>query len=213
VPYKTKIPGIYLIFNKISGKFYIGSAVNIYQRWATHRSDLNKHKHDNQHLQNAWNKYGITEFQFTILEIVDDPKQLLTKEQWYLDQISSNTTGVYNICFTAGSCLGKTVSLETREKIRQGHLEKSLSQEHRQNISRALKGKNTGPRSPLSKEHRDSISRTHRGELSYSAKLTWPQVKEIRQRASLESQSALAREFGVTQSAIWRIINNKTWRE
>jgi group I intron endonuclease len=50
--------GIYRIINKINDKFYIGSSDNIERRFSRHLLDLKKNKHDNQHLQNAWNKYG-----------------------------------------------------------------------------------------------------------------------------------------------------------
>jgi len=51
--------GIYQIKNTLNGKFYVGSAVNIKQRWSTHISSLNKNNHHSGHLQNAWNKYGV----------------------------------------------------------------------------------------------------------------------------------------------------------
>lgn len=50
------------------------------------------------------------------------------------------------------------------------------------------------------------------GERHHQAKLTEAQVREIRQRrASGEQGNALAREFGVTPTAICSIIKRKTW--
>jgi hypothetical protein len=49
-----------------------------------------------------------------------------------------------------------------------------------------------------------------RGRESNLAKLTDEQVLQIRERAT-ENQRELAREFGVAQSAISRIIGRKTW--
>ena len=48
--------GIYKIINKVNGKYYVGSSLNINKRWSVHKSALSKNKHHNDHLQNAWNK-------------------------------------------------------------------------------------------------------------------------------------------------------------
>lgn len=50
-----------------------------------------------------------------------------------------------------------------------------------------------------------------RGEKQWLAKLTAEQVLQIRARAT-ESQTSLAREFGVTHKAIWAIIHHRNWR-
>lgn len=56
--------------------------------------------------------------------------------------------------------------------------------------------------------------RIRRGEQSNPARLTDAKVVAIRQRykAGGISQSALAREYGVTQSTIWNILFRKTWK-
>lgn len=50
--------GIYCIENTKNKKVYIGSSKNIYQRLLKHFALLKHNKHQNGHLQNAWNKYG-----------------------------------------------------------------------------------------------------------------------------------------------------------
>ena len=51
-----------------------------------------------------------------------------------------------------------------------------------------------------------------RGERHPRAKLTKQQVDEIRERYRAgEGQTALAREFGVQQPAIWKIVTRRTW--
>jgi hypothetical protein len=54
--------------------------------------------------------------------------------------------------------------------------------------------------------------RPARGETHHSARLTEDQVREIRARTS-ETGTSLAREFGVTQSAISAIRTGKSWKE
>ena len=58
--------GIYMIRNKVNGKMYIGQAIEMEGvRWKTHRRELKGDYHENKHLQNAWNKYGQDNFEFS----------------------------------------------------------------------------------------------------------------------------------------------------
>lgn len=67
---------IYQIRNKINNKIYIGSTNNVRKRWNNHRSKLNNNIHENQYLQKAWNKYGEINFQFSIIEEVEDSNRI-----------------------------------------------------------------------------------------------------------------------------------------
>lgn len=87
--------GIYQITNKINGKKYIGSSKDIYKRWYQHKYELNKNKHGNKHLQNAWNKYGQDSFEFEIIEECE-PEKRLYLEQFYIDKYKVCKDG-YNI--------------------------------------------------------------------------------------------------------------------
>jgi GIY-YIG catalytic domain. len=60
--------GIYKIESKLKPeRIYIGSAINIGQRWRVHLSDLRKQKHHSKKLQNHYNKYGEVDLSFSIL--------------------------------------------------------------------------------------------------------------------------------------------------
>ena len=104
--------GIYKITNTVTGKFYIGSAVNIKIRWANHRSRLGANKHGNRHLQNSWNKHGEDSFTFEVLECCEK-ERLIEREQFYID----NEKPAYNISPTAGNSLGVKHTDETKRKI------------------------------------------------------------------------------------------------
>lgn len=93
--------GIYKIINKIDGKYYVGSSQNIKHRWERHRSNLKKNKHWNRHLQNAYNKYGIDNFEYVIVEYITDINKLLTIEQTYLDECKNNPDNNYMIVYDA----------------------------------------------------------------------------------------------------------------
>lgn len=63
-----KLAGIYKIVNKLTGAFYLGSSLNVYQRCGKHLSDLKLGKHHSKYLQRSFNKYGVDEFFFEFLE-------------------------------------------------------------------------------------------------------------------------------------------------
>lgn len=130
--------GIYKIINSLTGKFYIGSAVNLKSRWRNHRFDLANGDHHNKHLQNAWNKYGSDAFVFEILEEVN-LTELIQTEQLWID--ATWATGMlYNISPVAGSNQGLRwkVSPEARARIRAGR--QNMSQETKRKISVTLTG-------------------------------------------------------------------------
>ena len=133
-----KISGIYEIVNTITGKRYVGSAVNIRVRRNQHFRRLRKGDHHSTHLQSAWNKYGEAAFQFRLL-LECSKDDLLIEEQKQIDRKSE-----YNMTKGAGSCLGRPVSLETRKKIAEAHMGRKLGprgEEHRRLLSEANKGK------------------------------------------------------------------------
>lgn len=165
------ISGIYQIKNQVNGNRYIGSAVNLKQRWAVHLSTLRHNTHNNLHLQAAFNKYGESAFAFSVLESVGDTLQLIPREQHYLDTLLPE----YNISQVAGSPLGyqhtkearrkmsemqrgRTRSEETCRKISEVHRGKHVSAETRHKISMALKGR------VLSDEHCRKMSEAMSGK-------------------------------------------------
>ena len=110
--------GIYKITCLPNEKVYIGSAVDLDKRFNVHFSTLKNKKHDNQYLQNTWNKYGSENFTFEVIEFIDDVRCLIRAEQVWLDYFKgANPRYGFNICPKAGSSLGVKRSAETRAKI------------------------------------------------------------------------------------------------
>lgn len=100
-----KICGIYMIKNTSNNKIYIGQSVNIYKRWEKHKSDLNNNRHDNKHLQNAWNKYGEDCFDFSIIEECVE-NELNDREIYYIQlYYSYNNLYGYNMTFGGDGCV------------------------------------------------------------------------------------------------------------
>ena len=68
---------------------YIGSTIDLKRRWRRHRNDLARGTHHSQYLQNLWNKYGQSAFEFEVLEGVQDPTTLLDAEARWIDQLGA----------------------------------------------------------------------------------------------------------------------------
>ena len=83
---KFELSGVYIITNKVNGKFYVGSGVSVFSRWLNHASYLKNDTHINYKLQRAFNKYGFDNFTFEILEM-HEPDGLNVCEQSYLDTL------------------------------------------------------------------------------------------------------------------------------
>lgn len=88
-----KITGIYCIENITNNKKYIGMSRDIKRRWGEHRTELDRHVHNNPYLQHSWDKYGKDNFKFYILEICEE-SVLSERECYYIKQF--NTSYRYN---------------------------------------------------------------------------------------------------------------------
>lgn len=150
--------GIYKITNLVNGKLYIGSAVKIQRRWIEHRAQLIAGKHHSVKLQNAWNKYGASAFEFAVLEFVEDHALLIQREQFWLDATRSATKDGYNVSPSAYSLLGFRHSEASKEKCRLAKLGKVMPA----HVLDALRFANTGRK--LSPEHREKLGAAQRGK-------------------------------------------------
>ena len=147
--------GVYKITNQANDKMYVGSAIDLMNRWYKHKSQLNKNKHHSIKLQRAWNKYGVDNFKFEIIEECDKEK-LIEIEQYYIDLYDSYCNG-YNSNPTARNMLGFKHSEESKIKMSESAKGKQLSDETKER----LRSMNIGRK--RSKEFRLKISKTHKG--------------------------------------------------
>jgi group I intron endonuclease len=130
------LSGIYLILNKVTKDYYIGSASNnkIYTRFARHLINLSGSKV----VKNAVKKYKISEFAFLVLEIFpeivtqENNQKLLNLEDFYLKSLLPN----YNILTEAGSSFGYKHSELTRIKMKSNY-----SDERRERIGNLNRNK------------------------------------------------------------------------
>lgn len=152
---------IYKITNRVTGKFYIGSARRTQQRWNSHRSQLNLNKHSNLHLQRAWNKYGGAAFDFEVIENCDglSNAELLAREQLWLNETGCCNSDIgYNMSPIAGAAMaGRRHSEQARLKMAQSRTGHTFSTESRERMSEARRGR------ALSQVTRDKIAAKARG--------------------------------------------------
>lgn len=150
----SKSSGIYQIKNLTNNKIYIGSAVNIQRRIYEHQLYLKKGLHHNQHLQRSVNKYGIDNFEASIL-LLAPKNQLLAEETNKIYELKSNLlhTG-YNMENCGATWLGRTHTPETKEKLRQARKKQVIPPE----VYKKIAEKNRGRKLNLSPEARKKIS-------------------------------------------------------
>ena len=79
--------GVYQIYNPINNKRYIGSSINVERRLKEHLRNLKKNTHCNVHLQSAYNKYGVQNFKFEVIEFIENLENLpLTEFKHLLEE-------------------------------------------------------------------------------------------------------------------------------
>lgn len=136
------LSGIYLILNKITLDYYIGSASTgrFHARFSNHLFNF----HGSKVVKNAVKKYGVSYFAFLVLELFpeivnkENNKKLLDLEDFYLKSLLPN----YNILTEAGSSFGYKHNETTRLNMRTNY-----SEERRLAIASLNKGKCFSPSS------------------------------------------------------------------
>lgn len=191
--------GIYRIRNTINNKCYYGSAINLDKRWKyEHLRALQLKKHYNDHLQNAWNKYGEENFIFEVIEHIVDRAALLSREQHYLDTVSPE----YNISKYATGGSG-VKSDETKRKI--SERKKAWWQKN--------KGITTGEKHPFFGKHHELETRKRMAMNRKNKLLTPEQVLQIRETyVKIKiSHRKLAEQFSVGHRTIGKILKRQIY--
>lgn len=116
---ELKVSGIYCIENTVNNKTYIGSSKNIYQRLLKHFALLRHNKHQNSHLQNAWNKYGEDNFRWFIIEFCDIEK---------LEQLEQESINLFGAEYNITRVVERNI-LSKESRIKQGNTRRKLHSE------------------------------------------------------------------------------------
>lgn len=190
----VNISGIYQIQSKIyPDRIYIGSAVDIQDRWRCHLKDLRKCIHGNSRFQNHFNKYGEQDIQFTVLEECSK-EMLIQREQHYIDTLNP----WFNICKVAGSRLGSTLTDEQCNNLSLSHIgqvpwnkgkkatleaiqhqsESHLGFKQPEVLNKQRSIKLTGRPSPMKNKHhsdetKQHMSKVHMGQVAWNKGLKY----------------------------------------
>jgi group I intron endonuclease len=207
------LTGIYKILNKINNKVYIGSATDIRKRWRDHKWYLNHNIHHNSHLQSSWNKYGVDNFEFSIIIECRINKLLIKEKEFMLKFNSFDNNYGYNVNDPEHSFLNRKHSEKTKKIL-------SLK---KQGANNPMFGKcgieHHNFNKPVSVETRNKISlgrkktNTTIGENHPAAKLTSNDIIKIREMYFIEgiSQKGISKIYNVAHSNINSIILRNTW--
>lgn len=106
--------GVYIIRHIQTKKVYVGSSFDVKRRHQQHIADLRGNHHKNAKLQRAWNKYGESAFEILVIEYVENRGDLITREQYWIDNLEAAGRGNYNIAPKAGSVIGYRHTEETK---------------------------------------------------------------------------------------------------
>lgn len=179
--------GIYaIIFKhpKTISKAYIGSSINIENRWKKHKSNLNNNKQlPNKFLQDYWNYYGELFFHFIVLQKCEKDTLLIQEQKWIElfknSEYEINNEMCFNVRPFAKNMLGFKHSDETKLKI-----------------SKSLLGNTYGA-----------------GERNHNSKLTDEQVLSIKHLLNTSElyYFEIAQQFNISVKVIQTIASNKSW--
>lgn len=225
--YKTT--GIYAIQNKITGMAYVGQTANNFgDRRDSNFAKLRHNKHDNVGLQEDWNKYGEQNYEFRILEILEDCSNIDDREKFWIAKYRENNKA-FNLQSGGKGFPGMHISEEVKriigEKNRQHNLGKKASEETKLKMSLSHKGYKPSPESiekgrlkrigiKLSQETKMKISIAKSGEKCNLAKYTKEQVllaREIYDNVC-KDYKYISEKTGISRVSLPDIIKRKRWK-
>jgi len=186
----TEKGGIYFIISLIDNKRYVGRSVDIKRRLREHKTSLIAQRHRNKHLQNAWNKYGASNFVFAPYLFCNEEAAII-EEQKQLDTLFLEPDKTFNISKDATMAPSKAehrraiseagkkrapITEETRAKLRAARARKVFTEEERAKIAAASKGRTHSEETrkklsekakgrKLSEEHKKKISEGGKGRV------------------------------------------------
>jgi group I intron endonuclease len=188
--------GVYAWTNTVNGKVYVGSSTDVCRRKSAHLRRLKAGKHENEHLQRAWNKYGPTAFEFEILEVVDDLIWLRARETaWIYHLQSANSEYGYNSAIdgwnpvTATPAIRKKLSQSLKKRWANGQV-KRPTYEQMAGQRATLKAKWADPvwRTAILEKRKNQWTPEARFKKSTQAKNQWTSEQRTAQAARLRKQ-------------------------
>jgi len=198
------IRGIYKITNPV-GAVYIGQSVNCVVRLTRYKCLACSRQ---PKIYASLNKYGVENHTYEIVYHLpkDVSKDVMNNyEEFFVSQYKDCGFSMLNL--TGGGHKNQDLHESTREKLRKAATGKKhwLGRKHTQETKDKIRAGNTGQK--FTKERLKNMSYSAPAKLSYSI------AEEIRSiyKNTGKTQKEISLMYGVTQSNIYKIVNNKSW--
>lgn len=204
----NNLKGIYLIENRLNGHKYIGRSVDIPTRWNQHI--YSSKRGDGFAINRALRKYGVENFNFTVLEETDD---IVEREKYWYYKLNPEyniiapdelPNKVQSICVKS---LNKdTGEVLTYESIREAARQNGISKTAILNVLN--KKRNSAANYFWAYEDEEFIIPIDRGNNGTRRKSVT--IKKDDLELSFDSMSEAERYLGVTHGVISGILKGKT---
>ena len=128
----------------VNEKVYIGQSKNVNKRKNKHFTLLRHNKHNNKHLQSAWNKYSEKNFVFEIIESFEsyDPDIINEREIFWIKYYNSfNKDFGYNNTSGGDGIKNYQHTEEAKKKISEASKKQKLSKEHKEALLKSITGR------------------------------------------------------------------------
>lgn len=186
------------------GVLYIGSSYGrkgMFGRVSKHFREIRNDKHSNTRLQRSILKYGEGSFSLFVLELCQ-PEDAREREQNWIDfYLDRHPNALFNFETKVGkSTLGRKLSPETKEKLRQAKLGRKFSAKHRENCRKAKIG------TKLSRETKLKIGLKHSKPIRVQHRITGQihvanSIREFAQKFAIKESNLSALLLGKRRSA------------
>lgn len=195
---------IYIIFNTVNGKMYVGASKNPTRRWKRHRSTSisNYQTAIKCAVHYAIKKYGPDNFIFKVVETGLSFDNAMTREMEWIAALKDAKYQLYNETNGGEGTIGYEVSEEERKKRSE-----RMKGKNNYFYGRQLSGEANGHYGHKMKPHVKEELLKHR------CKLTSQQVKNIKNLYATGNytQTKLGQLFNISLTQIHKIIHGKQW--
>jgi len=215
-----KASGIYQIKNLVNGKFYIGQTNRFATRASHHENALKNNRHDNKHLQNAWNLHGPEAFVFSVLAVIDCEEKRTLVEQKLIDVFyGGNCYNMDRKARLSSKDFAEKISKANKGKKRKSHSEETkrkISASHTGKIvSEATKAKLRKPRpkkqqgKPFSAERKQKIREGRARYLENLPQKSYTLIDPTGKQVKVENLTVWCEENGFDKSTFYKLVKGQ----
>lgn len=214
---------IYKIVNHKNNKIYIGQTKNFNKRIYRHKYDLKKYKHCNKDLQNDYSIYGLNNFNFEIIEQIEDHIANDREDYWIELYGGINCENLYNRVNNktqseASKDIHREIAHSThkttsagRARISKANKGKIITEEQRKKISIGVRKTNAWVGRHHTEETKQKLSLLKKGKYCGKDNPNYKYTPEFiellrKEYAICKNYSLLSRKYNICDSTISRLI-------